>query len=135
MADATAKSVNGMVKSAAPAAAGLGIGAAIMALLQGSPQVVTEIVRWGPALLVIALAAILLDRHAGPAIGALQKSAENIGGLAIAVRATQEERHELLAERKEVIMALGVIAQTAEETKNWVKELSAKMDRTGKGQQ
>jgi len=124
-----------MVKSAAPAAAGLGIGAAIMALLQGSPQVVTEIVRWGPALLVIALAAILLDRHAGPAIGALQKSAENIGGLAIAVRATQEERHELLAERKEVIMALGVIAQTAEETKNWVKELSAKMDRTGKGQQ
>jgi len=97
--------------------------------------VVTEIVRWGPALLVIALAAILLDRHAGPAIGALQKSAENIGGLAIAVRATQEERHELLAERKEVIMALGVIAQTAEETKNWVKELSAKMDRTGKGQQ
>lgn len=124
-----------MVKSAAPAAAGLGIGAAIMALLQGSPQVVTEIVRWGPALLVIALGAILLDRHAGPAIGALQKSAENIGGLAIAVRATQEERHELLAERKEVIMALGVIAQTAEETKNWVKELSAKMDRTGKGQQ
>jgi hypothetical protein len=77
-----------MVRSAAPAAAGLGIGAAIMALLQGSPQVVTEIVRWGPALLVIALGAILLDRHAGPAIGAIRDMAGSQGRLA----GTIEER-------------------------------------------
>jgi len=85
MADAAAKSVNGMVRSAAPAAAGLGIGAAIMALLQGSPQVVTEIVRWGPALLVIALGAILLDRHAGPAIGAIRDVAGSQGRLAAVI--------------------------------------------------
>ena len=66
-------------KSVAPVAgamAGVGIGAAVMGLIQGNPAVVNTMMTWGPTLVILVGIGVLADRHLPPLVKAVSNGAD-----------------------------------------------------------
>ena len=73
-------------RTAVPAAAGLGLGAVLATLLQGSPELVQQVAAWGPAIVVLAGGGWFMARLAPPFVAAQQQIALSLQGLTAAIQ-------------------------------------------------
>lgn len=77
-----------VVKAAAGVGGGVGIGVLLSNLVQGNPQILAQVLGWGPTVLVLGALVWLADRHAPPFIAASREQATALARLG----ASLEER-------------------------------------------
>ena len=104
------------IPRALPAAAGIGIGALLMALLEGYPAVVPQVVAWGPTTLVLVGLGWFTARLAPPFVGAQLEIARSMTDLTAAVR-------ERFRQEDDVRMAVRALAAKLDDVLEEVRRL------------
>lgn len=104
----------------AGAIAGAGVTALIYTLLQGQPQVVAQLIGWGPGLLIVAGFLWLASSYAPPFIDSQRGIAQGMGRLADTVERTAGSQHDL-------VLAMQVNSDKLEQVRDTVAELQSQV--------
>lgn len=113
--DGQGKKPSGAQGAVLTGAAGLGLGALLMSILQDQPQVISQIIGWGPGIMILAGGVYFGAPFAKSLLESHQTMTRNVGDLAVAIR-------ENLSRDDDVRMAVRHMAAEVSEVHKLVRE-------------
>ena len=126
---------DGAVVKTGPLAGGVGLGVLLMTLLENRPEVLAQVMAWGPGLVVIGGMLLLAHRWAGPLISSQIEAAATQREMgANLARLAQAVEGGMLEQRREIGILLQVMSSDIGELKSMkrdIAEIRSAMDAHG----